>query len=144
VTRAPLLGREAYPARERFDLRWDDADRYGHVNNTVHYRLFDSAVNRWLLGQGLLDFEQGPICLVAETGCRYAAPLEFPGEVEVGLGLERLGSSSMTWRLGLFGAGDAAAAEGRFIHVLVDRDMRRPVPLPQPWREALEAAALRP
>ena len=62
--------------------RWGDNDAYGHINNTVYYAWCDSAVNAWLVGQGLLDIASGdPIGLVVETGCRYFAPLSFPGEV---------------------------------------------------------------
>ncbi|WP_419827101.1 acyl-CoA thioesterase [Sphingomonas sp.] len=75
---------------------------------------------------------------VAETGCRYARSLVFPQAVEVGLAVERLGTSSVTYRLGVFARGEAEpAAEGGFVHVVVGRDSRRPVPLPDRWREAL-------
>jgi len=98
-------------------------------------------VNQWLVGQGLLDIAAGdPIGLVVETGCRYFAPLRFPGEVEVGVAIERLGGSSVTYRLGVFASGaDNPAAEGHFTHVYVGRESRRPVPLPDAWRSRLEA-----
>jgi acyl-CoA thioester hydrolase len=121
-------------------MRWADNDAYGHVNNTVHYAWFDSAVNQWLVGQGLLDIAKGsPIGLVVETGCRYFAPLSFPGVVEVGLAVERIGRSSVTYRLGIFEAGGAApAAEGEFTHVYVGRGDHRPATVPDAWRRVLE------
>jgi acyl-CoA thioester hydrolase len=96
-------------------------------------------VNAWLIENGLLDVERGPIIgLVVATSCSYFAPLAFPDDVEVGLALERLGSSSVTYRIGVFGIGDAhASAQGRFTHVYVDRDQRRPLPLTEPWRQML-------
>ena len=143
VDRPRLRPRGAYRHFARITTRWADNDAYGHVNNTVFYEWFDSAVNGWLVGQGLLDIVGGdPIGLVVETGCRYFAPLAFPGEVEIGVAVERIGTTSVTYRLGVFAAGAAeAAAEGHFTHVLVGRDGRRPVPLPQQWREALAALA---
>ena len=89
----------------------------------------------------MLDIEHGdPIGLVVETGCRYFAPLSFPESADVGIAVERLGSSSITYRLGIFAEGsDAAAAEGEFTHVYVDRASRRPKPLPPEWRTKLEA-----
>ena len=124
----------------RQSTRWRDNDAYGHVNNVVYYEWFDSAVNAWLVEQGLLDIAHGdPIALVVETRCTYAGSLAFPADVEVGLSVEHLGTSSMRYRIGIFEAGaDEAAAEGHFIHVLVDRSTRRPVPLPERWRSALE------
>ena len=133
--------RDAYRHFTTITTRWLDNDAYGHVNNTVYYACFDSAVNQWLVEAGLLDVANGdPIGLVVETGCRYFAPLRYPGVVEVGLAVERLGNSSVTYRLGVFGKGrDDPSAEGRFTHVTVDRNNRRPVPLPEAWRAILAA-----
>ena len=145
MSRAPLLGRAAYPVWRDMTTRWGDNDAYGHINNTIHYAWFDSAVNAWLIEAGLLDIAEGdPIGLVVETGCRYAAPLAYPQPVEIGLGVARLGGSSVTYRLGIFAAGAAeAAAEGHFTHVYVDRAARRPVALPDAWRATLEGIGLR-
>ena len=134
-------GREDFRVWRRHSTRWRDNDAYGHVNNVVYYEWFDSAVNAWLVEQGLLDIAHGdPIALVVETRCTYAGSLAFPADVEVGLAVEHLGTSSMRYRIGIFEAGaDEAAAEGHFIHVLVDRSTRRPVPLPERWRSALES-----
>jgi acyl-CoA thioester hydrolase len=140
LTRAPMKGREAYKVWHEIATRWADNDAYGHVNNTVYYAWFDTAVNGWLIEAGLLDIAAGdPIGLVVETGCRYAAPLTYPEPVEIGLGVERLGTSSVTYRLGVFAAGAAnSAAEGHFTHVYVDREARTPVALPTSWRAKLE------
>ena len=142
--RAPLKGRGAYPVWREITTRWSDNDAYGHVNNIVHYSWFDTAVNAWLIDNGLLDVAHGdPIGLVVETGCRYAGSLTYPEPVEIGLGVDRLGGSSVTYRLGVFAKASAqAAAEGHFTHVYVGRESRRPVALPEAWRAKLEAIRL--
>ena len=144
MSREPLKGRAAYPVWRELATRWADNDAYGHVNNVVHYSWFDTAVNGWLIENGLLDIEHGdPIGLVVETGCRYKGSLTYPEPVEIGLGVERLGGSSVTFRLGVFARGaEAAAAEGHFTHVYVGRESRRPVPLPGDWRTRLESIRL--
>jgi acyl-CoA thioester hydrolase len=121
--------------------RWADNDAYGHVNNTIFYSWFDSAVNAWLVERGLLDIQKGdPIALVVETRCSYFAPLAFPEPVEVGLVAAKIGRSSVRYRLGVFAAdAHTAAAQGEFVHVLVERASRRPVEMPENWRRALEA-----
>ena len=123
---------------QTFATRWADNDAYGHVNNTVYYQWFDSAVNAWLVEQGLLDIAAGdPIALVVETRCAYFSSLSFPGDVEVGLAQAELGRSSVRYRIGIFAPGsDTAAAAGEFVHVAVSRAERRPVPWPEPWRQA--------
>ena len=139
--RPPPATRGDFLAWREFSTRWSDNDAYGHVNNTVYYQWFDSAVNAWLVSQGLLDIAAGdPIAIVAATRCNYAAPLAFPQQVDVGLAVAELGRSSIRYRIGVFAAGaGSAAADGEFVHVMVDRASRRPVPIPDSWRGKLEA-----
>lgn len=141
MRREAPAGRSQFKVWQGFTTRWADNDAYGHVNNTVFYQWFDSAVNAWLIEEGLLDIHNGDaIALVVETCCSYFAPLAFPEGVEVGLAVARLGRSSVRYRIGVFATGaDTAAAQGEFVHVLVDRTSRRPLEIPQSWRRALEA-----
>lgn len=120
--------------------RWADNDMYGHMNNVTHYLLFDTAINGWLMETGLLDPLKGnPIGLVVETSCRYHGEAGFPDAITAGIGIERLGSSSVAYKIGLFRNDDTSAfADGRFVHVYVDRESRKPVPVPAEWREKLE------
>ena len=140
MSRPAPRGRDSYRWFMAIATRWADNDAYGHVNNTVYYQWFDTAVNAWLVEAGLLNIARGnPIGLVVETGCAYFAPLSFPGEVEVGIAVDRLGNSSVTYRIGVFGIGEAAcSAQGHFTHVYVDRSDRRSAPLPDDWRAKLE------
>ena len=134
-----LVRRADFPVLRSLPTRWSDDDTYGHVNNVVHYSLFDTAVNGWLIEATGCDIRALPaIGLVVQTSCRYLAELRFPEVVTAGIGLERLGTSSVIYRLALFGAGDAPAAVGRFVHVYVDRAGRRPVPVPLQIRAALD------
>src|SRR3954454_20672064 len=78
--------RLAYREFRTLTTRWMDNDPYGHMNNVVHYSLFDTAVNGWLIEQRVLDFVAGEqIGLVVETGCRYFSELAFPDNVTAGL-----------------------------------------------------------
>ncbi|CAA9497105.1 MAG: hypothetical protein AVDCRST_MAG39-1069 [uncultured Sphingomonadaceae bacterium] len=143
MSRAPFRPRAVYRHWTPVATQWADNDAYGHVNNAVHYRWFDTAVNGWLIGRGLLDVTSGdPIGLVVETGCRYAAPLTYPEPAEVGLSVEEVGRSSVRFLLGVFAPeAERAAAEGFFVHVYVRRADRRPVPVPDAWRAALAEIA---
>jgi acyl-CoA thioester hydrolase len=120
--------------------RWSDNDAYGHVNNVVYYSWFDTVVNEYLIRAGALDIERSTVVgLVVETQCNYFSELAFPQALEAGLRVARIGTSSVRYEIALFAAGDeAASAQGHFIHVYVDRDSRRPVPLPAPLRAAVE------
>lgn len=136
MSREPLRGRSSYRVWREIGTRWADNDVYGHVNNVVYYGWFDTAVNAWLIEQGLLDIAAGdPIGLVVQTGCRYAQPLAFPEMIEVGLSVATVGKSSVRYNLGIFAKNShEASAEGYFVHVYVGRESRRPVELPEQWR----------
>lgn len=119
--------------------RWQDNDVFGHVNNVVYYAWFDTAVNGWLIERGLLDPAGSSIIgLVVETGCSYAESVAFPEPVSIGIAIERLGSSSVRYRIGVFREHvDLAIAQGHFTHVYVDRASQRPVPIPDAIRVAM-------
>jgi acyl-CoA thioester hydrolase len=136
-----------FPVTRTVSTRWGDNDSYGHLNNAVHYQLFDSVINAWiaeLLPRSRADL--GVIGVVAESGCSYYDELHYPDDVVVGLRVERLGTSSVTYGLGLFaqprGAADAGpiAAKGRWVHVYVDAATRRPAPIPGPLRAVFSSA----
>jgi acyl-CoA thioester hydrolase len=132
--------RSAYRAFRSVATRWMDNDAYGHVNNVVYYSWFDTAVNAYLIERGVLDIHQGEtIGLVIETQCNYFAPLAFPETVEVGIRVAKLGSSSVRYEVGIFGASELTAAKGHFVHVYVDKNTRRPVALPAPLKSVLES-----
>ena len=139
--RSQALSRSYFRAFQSISTRWADNDVYEHVNNVVYYSWFDTAVNRHLIEQGVLDIHHGhTIGLVVQTQCHYFAPLAFPQTVEAGIRVARLGGSSVRYEVGLFAQGQAlTAAHGHFVHVYVDRQSRRPVALPEPLRLALQA-----
>lgn len=119
--------------------RWMDNDVYGHVNNVTYYSWFDTTANHYLVREGGLDIHAGAVIgLVVQSQCRYRAPVAYPDAVRVGLRVDKLGRSSVTWGLAVFREGDdTAVAEGSFVHVFVDRATRRPVEIPAALREAL-------
>ena len=136
-----------YPHSRVLTTRWMDMDPYGHLNNVVHYALFDSVVNGWLIEKRALDVAAGEVIgLVVETGCHYFSPLTYPEPVTAALRVAHLGRSSVRYELALFGADpESAAAQGHFVHVYVDREERRPVrELPAALRLALEPLVVPP
>ena len=132
--------RGSYRAFRTITTRWIDNDQYGHVNNVVYYAWFDTAVNALLIERGVLDTASGgTIGFVIETQCQYFAPLAFPQNVEAGIRVAHIGSSSVRYEVGLFAEGaETTAAQGHFVHVYVDRATQRPVPLPAALKSVLE------
>lgn len=134
------------PDRSQFKVirpvptRWMDNDHYGHVNNVAYYSFFDTAVNGFLIDATGVDIRELPaIGIVAESGCQFLDAVSFPETVDAGVEIERLGTTSVVYRIALFREGrDQPCAVGRFVHVYVDRVSRRPVPVPAVIRAVLE------
>ncbi|MGC4936899.1 acyl-CoA thioesterase [Kribbella sp. DT2] len=137
------MDRSAFPHFLAITTRWKDNDVYGHVNNVEYYSFFDTVINEFLIRAGGLDIHGGPVIgLCVESQCTFKASLAFPDTVDAGLRVAKLGNSSVTYEIGLFRSGAAEpAAIGRFVHVFVGRADRRPVPLPDELRTALEGIA---
>ena len=132
--------RTEFPTVRTITTRWDDEDVYGHINNVVYYSFFDTAVNGYLIDATGTDIRKlDAVGLVAETQCEFKRELGCPGDVQVGLAVTKLGTSSIIYRIGLLqGDSDEPAAIGRFVHVYVDSTSREVTPIPQLIRDAVE------
>lgn len=130
-----------FPIHWPVTTRWGDNDMFGHLNNAVYYALFDTAINAWIGTTCDIDPMEAPwLGVVAESGCRYLAELKFPDPLVVGISVTRLGNSSITYRLALFEKDGPVAAVGTWVHVYVDRETRRPIPVPDQVRSLVERA----
>ena len=134
------MSRADYPHTSTITTRWKDNDVYGHVNNVEYYSFFDTVINAWLIQEGGLDIERGAVIgLCAESHCTFRAATEFPKPVVAGLRVGHLGNRSVRYEIGLFREDmEDPIAEGWFVHVFVERESRRPTPIPDPLRECLE------
>jgi acyl-CoA thioester hydrolase len=136
-----------FPVHRRMSTRWNDDDVFGHVNNAAYYEYLDNAMNGWLHDAvGPMARHGDAIWVVAENSCRYLREITFPADLVVGLACERLGRTSLAYRLGIFpqpagspdGTTQGPAALARYVHVYIDRVGRRPVPIPAAVRAAVE------
>lgn len=130
--------------RVPISTRWDDNDIYGHVNNVSYYAFFDSAVNRFLILEGGLDIHSAKeIAFVVSSQCDYFKPVAYPEDIEVGVGVLKLGRSSVTYKVAIFSMqSNEAIAVGKFVHVFVNRDTQSSASIPQSIRAALEKIVL--
>ena len=133
--------RNEYNYFSKLGTRWNDNDIYGHMNNIVYYELFDTAVNKWLIKNQLLDIKKGNnIGLIVKSGCNYFSSLAYPEDVDAGIRVTEIGNSSIRYEVGLFQENkQLASAEGFFIHVYVDRSTKKPLPLDNVFKEALRS-----
>ncbi|WP_333827904.1 acyl-CoA thioesterase [Pararhodobacter sp.] len=141
--RLPALPLSAYPYVVETQLQWADSDIYGHLNNVAYLAYFDTALNMALVEHGALDVTpggEGLIGLVAQSGAQYFAEVTFPSRLRIGVRVEAIGRTSLTWGFGLFAREQTlCAARGNFVHVYVERQTRRPHPLSPPLLACAQA-----
>lgn len=119
--------------------RWADCDPYGHVNNAQYYSFFDTALSTMIIEREVIRSPlTNSIGLCVESQCKFHAPLEFPATINAGVRIAHLGGKSIRYEIGLFLENeDMPAATGYFVHVFVDKESRRPVPLNDSQRAAI-------
>jgi acyl-CoA thioester hydrolase len=131
-----------FPVVISLPVQWGEQDLFGHVNNTVFFRWFESARIAYLDRIGLSHLmarEQiGPI--LAAIGCNYRRQLTFPDMVDIGSRVTRIGRSSLTMVHALRSrAQEALVADGESTIVTFDYRAQHPVPVPDEIRAAIAA-----
>lgn len=122
-------------------VRWEDNDMFGHVNNVKYYSYFDSAVNNFQMAVGGWDPIKGDVRFyVATNQCDYYQSLKFPQSLEVGVAIQKLGNSSITYNISIFADGsDDPSATATAVYVTVDSKTEKPMPIPETLRDAFSA-----
>jgi len=138
--------RKDYGYWQTIPTRWLDGDPYGHVNNVVYYSYFDTVLTKMLIEKGVLRSNHwNGIGLCIESQCQFHASITFPEDVEAGLRIGRIGNTSLRYEIGLFLAGqDAPCASGHFVHVFVDANTRKPLPLTDTVRQQMQTLVMNP
>jgi acyl-CoA thioester hydrolase len=132
---------EEYPVVIALPVQWGDQDAFGHANNTVYFRWFESARIAYFLRIGLRtlvgDERIGPI--LASSSCEYRRSITFPDTVRVGMRVTRIGRSSIGFEHRIVSeAQGVLAAEGTSTVVVIDYDDGRPRPVPESVRQAIQ------
>lgn len=140
MTENKPINRSDYKHFVPITTRWMDNDIFGHVNNVTYYSYFDTAVNQYMIENAGFKIHDAPIVgFVVHSNCNYLSSIAHPEKIEVGIRVNKLGNSSVTYGVSIFKKGEnTASAYGDFVHVFVNRAENKPVPIPQSIRDALE------
>ncbi|XP_055278411.1 uncharacterized protein LOC129553672 [Moschus berezovskii] len=159
---------EAYRYFLPIQTRWQDNDQYGHLNNVVYYSYFDTIINQYLirycgLKTGLLTSPM--VGFMVTNQCTFHTPVSFPQIPVAALAVEKVGRSSVHYRLALFPPkpsketpsvnhwdlsdgfflghpklahfASLACTTGSSVHVFVNPATSKPVGLPEDFRRVL-------
>ncbi len=138
-SRHPLL--RDYPVVETIPVQWGDMDAYGHVNNTVLFRYFESARIAYLDRCGFLQtYDEDRIgAILHSTDCRFHRALIYPDTVQVGGRAVSVDRDRFTMAyLVVSLAHNEVVAEGSGIVVSFDYNTREKAPLPDTVRKGIE------
>ena len=133
--------RADFPLFYTLESRWADNDIYGHINNVAYYAYFDTVVNRFLIEEGAMRPGTDEVVgYVVQSSANYFTPVSYPTTLSIGLRVERLGTKSVTWSLGVF-ALDAhqSCVICQFTHAFVERTSGLSAEIPLSIRSAIEA-----
>lgn len=134
---------EDYPVRHRLRVRYSEIDAQGVVFNAHYLTFFDTALN-----EAFRHLDMDWLAQVETTGCdvqlarslvEYKSPIRFDEEIDVCARVGRLGNSSITWQMAIFGVNDSRLrATGEVVWVYTDLARNQSQPLADWLRTALE------
>jgi acyl-CoA thioester hydrolase len=128
------------PFVHRLRVRFHECDPQGVVFNAHYFTYFDVALTEmWRLAFGSYAnvVQRGTDVVVAEAGATFRAPARFDDELDVELGIARLGTTSMTMATAVRRDGQLLV-EGRLVHVFIDTATMGKQPIPDYVRAGLE------
>jgi acyl-CoA thioester hydrolase len=131
-----------WPVVLRIPVQWGEMDAYGHVNNTVLFRYFESARVEYLVKCGFArSWEEDRIgAILHSTGCRFRRPLFYPDTALVGGRSVEMEEDRFTMEyLVISEASGEVAAEGAGVVVSYDYGAHHKCPLPGPVAAGIRA-----
>ncbi len=121
-------------------VAWGEQDLFGHVNNIVYFRYFESVRMHYLERIGTLRShrEQGIGVILASTTCDFKRPVEWPQSLRIFTGTTHIGTTSFTMAYRITNEAGAAVAEGTSVQVMYDYNAGQKVPIPATVRKSIE------
>ncbi len=134
-----ILRLDDYPYRQTDNVRYGDLDPNQHVNNATYSTYFETGRVSLIRNPQFGLMPPGLSWVLAHLAIDFKAEVHWPGTVEFGLAISRIGRTSVTYDQVVFYKGQCAASANS-ITVLLDERTRKPTPLPddiiaklQPW-----------
>lgn len=122
----PIL--ENYPYRLTDNVRFADLDPNQHVNNAVYASYFETGRVLLVRDQASGLMPPGFGWVLVRLDIHYRAELHWPAPLDLGLGVARIGNTSVTYEQVVFSEGKCMAS-AHATTVLVDHITRKPTPL---------------
>jgi acyl-CoA thioester hydrolase len=128
-----------FPVKVDIPVAWGDMDAFGHVNNTVYLRWFESARIEFFTAVGMAHHGGGKGPILARTSCDFRIPLQYPDTVRAEAAVSAIGTKSFTLVYRIHSrTHDAIAAEGDSVVVWFDYGAQKAIPIDADLRARIE------
>jgi acyl-CoA thioester hydrolase len=128
-----LTDRSTYTLWTPQQLRFADVDAQLHVNNVAFCTFLESGRVHVFVQLLAGAAPEGAMWVLKQMEIDYREELNWPGDIDVGTVVLRLGKSSVTIGQGIF-SGTRCAATSTSVCVLIDKSTRRSMPMPEATR----------
>jgi len=125
-----------FPLRTFDKVRYSDTDRQGHVNNSVFSTFLETGRVEVLYNANLPILAERSSFVIASLKLEFLKEITWPGQVDIGTGILKIGNSSITVLQRLF-QNEECVAKAETIIVQVDDETRRSSPLTEAARQTL-------
>jgi acyl-CoA thioester hydrolase len=132
------LDSDRYPLKVRILARYADVDPLWHINNVAIAQYYEEArvsTTMMVMGGRRVASPDGERILIAHQSIDYLREATYPGALEVGIGVLRIGRSSFRYGMAMFQDGACVSVSEA---VLVYADAQGPAALPDEYRQRLE------
>lgn len=127
---------EDFPSKTFDKIRYGDTDRQGHVNNAVFSTFLETGRVEIIYNANLPIIPEGSSFVIVSLKLDFFQEMTWPGQVDIGTGVLKMGTSSITLWQRLFQQGNCVA-EAETVIVQVDNASKRSAPLSDSARQAL-------
>lgn len=123
-----------YPLHFQQTVAWGDMDAFGHVNNVMYYRYFESARIEYLEQFNIFNYDV--ITVISKSDCRYLSPVFYPDQLVVATRVEEIRNSAMRMRYTLFSQSqNKVVADGEAVIVVLDAKTNGKVAIPDAFKQ---------
>lgn len=123
----------------RVQLRFNDIDILGHLNNTVYFSLYDLGKARYMEEAGLRRGPEAPACVIADIHCSYFHPVHYGDEIYITTRCDEIGDKSFVLRQQMVDGAGEVRSECRTVMVYLDPLTGHPARVPDDYREKIRA-----
>jgi acyl-CoA thioester hydrolase len=127
---------EDFPVRSFDKLRYADTDRQGHVNNAVFSTFLETGRVEFLYQAQIPILSGGNSFVIASLQLNFLREINWPGQVDIGTGILKVGNSSITFCQQIF-QNEKCAATAETVIVQVDDESGRSKPLSEQAKQIL-------